>query len=465
MPTLAGPSPSPYRSPAAASPWVRDDRWSALLALLVWLLLLLMIVPDGFDYAALNGSAPASGSAASRLAWLLLLGVAGSLIAWRSALAWLVLRQLDVFLLPFLVLAAASVAWSIAPDFTLRRLIRVLTCIAVALAFTLVGWQRRRFEDLLRPLLTLLMAGSIVFSLLRPDLAVHHDMEAGVDGAWRGLTNHKNTLGMLAAIGLLLWTQALLGGRARRGAVLAGGALCLVCLVMSRSSTSLMTTLLSLPLLALMMRAPAAWRPYLPWIVAACAVLLVLYAVAVLRLVPGLDSLLKPVAALTGKDLSFTGRSRIWELVGDNVRLHPLLGSGYGAYWIGPTPMSPSYIFVPTMYFYPGSGHNGYLDVVNDLGALGLACLLGYLGAYVMQGLQLLRSDREQAALLLALFIQQALGNFSESHWFNSLSVGFGIMVLASLSLARARLELQLRRHFGEPLLLPVRPPATGAAR
>lgn len=430
---------------------MRDDRWSPLVTLLIWLFLLLMVVPDGFDYGLLGSDAPAAGGVASRLAWLALLGIASALIVWRFALCWLLLKHFNAFLLLFAALAVASVAWSIAPDFTLRRCIRLLSVVLVALAFALIGWHRNRFDDLLRPVLTVLLSASIAFVLLRPDLAIHHSTETGVDGAWRGVTNHKNTLGMLASIGMLLWVHARLTGRARLSAAIAGVAICGICLVMSRSSTSMMTTLLSMPLLVLTLRAPASWRPYLPWIIAACAALLVIYALAVLRLVPGLDSLLRPIAAMTGKDLSFTGRSQIWELVGDSVRLHPLLGGGYGAYWIGPTPMSPSYVFVPTMYFYPGSGHNGYLDVVNDLGAAGLVCLLGYLGTYVRHGLQLLRHDRESASLLLSLFVQQALGNFSESHWFSALSVGFAIMVLATATLARARLELRLRQYFGEP--------------
>ena len=101
------------------------------------------------------------------------------------------------------------------------------------------------------------------------------------------------------------------------------------------------------------------------------------------------------------------------------------------------------------MYFYPGSAHNGYLEVVNDLGVVGLACLIGYLITYVRQALGLLTIDRTQATLYLCLFVQQGLTNLSESHWLSVMSVNFVIMTLATTCIARALLDSRLRSYFG----------------
>jgi len=101
--------------------------------------------------------------------------------------------------------------------------------------------------------------------------------------------------------------------------------------------------------------------------------------------------------------------------------------------------------------FYPGSAHNGYLEIVNDLGWTGLVCLIAYIIMYARQSLQLLGIDRNQGALYLALFFQQAITNLSETHWFSVLSVDFVIMTLATMALARGLLEHRLRLVFGEP--------------
>ena len=40
---------------------------------------------------------------------------------------------------------------------------------------------------------------------------------------------------------------------------------------------------------------------------------------------------------------------------------------------------SPSYVFTYVMFFYPTEAHNGYLDIVNDLGWVGMGCLVLFL--------------------------------------------------------------------------------------
>jgi O-antigen ligase len=95
------------------------------------------------------------------------------------------------------------------------------------------------------------------------------------------------------------------------------------------------------------------------------------------------------------------------------------------------------------MYFYPTEAHNGYLDVVNDLGLLGLMCVLAFLFWYMRQALQLMRFDRSQAALYLALLFQEMVMNMSESEWFSRGST-FAVLVLASACLSRGVLEVRM---------------------
>ena len=59
--------------------------------------------------------------------------------------------------------------------------------------------------------------------------------------------------------------------------------------------------------------------------------------------------------------------------------------------------------------FYPTEAHNGYLDVINDLGYVGLVCLLGFLLVFLRQSLALLKIDYKQATLYLALLFGELL--------------------------------------------------------
>jgi O-antigen ligase len=99
------------------------------------------------------------------------------------------------------------------------------------------------------------------------------------------------------------------------------------------------------------------------------------------------------------------------------------------------------------LYFWPSESHNGYLEVVNDLGFVGLICLIAYIAVYVRQSLQLLKFDRVQGSLYLAIFFQQAITNLSESGWFSANGVlPVLIVTLATCALGRGLLDQQHMR-------------------
>jgi len=446
------------RTPSTAQPhgtlWLRDDRHSFLLAGMMWALIVLMIVPDGFDYQSLTTTgAPSAGGAISRALWFALLALAAIIMCWRAGLAWLLAHIVNPFLLLFVALAVASIAWSIDPSLSVRRLVRMCTIVLACAAFVLMGWHARRYQAVVRPILTIMLLGSICFGLAFPSLAIHQETSAELAGAWRGLANHKNSLGALSCIALILWFHAWLTREVKLLPALAGGAIAATCLVLSRSSTSLAAAVFVMALLVMLLRSADGLRPYLPYLVAMLVTTLLVYALAVLNLVPGQGTLMAPIAALTGKDMWSSGRAEIWAVLADHIRYHPFLGTGYGAYWTaGPVAGTESYAFMWRMNsFYPGTAHNGYLDIVNDLGFAGLVLLIAYIVTHVRQSLQLMGVDSHQGALYLALFFQQAIANLSETHWFSVLSVNFVIMTLATMALARGLLEYRLRMVFGEP--------------
>ena len=115
---------------------------------------------------------PTEGSTISRIMWLTLLAFGVAVTLSRSGGALRLLRRINPYLLLFVVLAAASAVWSIDPTVTVRRLVRVTTIVLDAIAFTLVTWRTTRFQSVLRPILTIVLIGSIIFVLAAPKLAI-----------------------------------------------------------------------------------------------------------------------------------------------------------------------------------------------------------------------------------------------------------------------------------------------------
>jgi exopolysaccharide production protein ExoQ len=428
---------------------------------LVWLLAAVICVPIFlivFDFDRFGVPAPVADAAvalaslapnpASRIFKIALMLIGALVILTHVRDARALLRRVNVFFLAFLVLALLSITWSADSGATFARYVSFIATVLVCFAFCLAGWHRKRLQNVLRGIMTLILAGSLIYIVMEPDYALDFD-----GAGYHGLAGQKNIFGEVCGFGTLLWMHAWISGEVRTAKAIVGAALGATCLWLSKSSTSLLATGFAVWLTLMLLRTSPAIRRYTPYLVGSFAALVIAYALAVLQLVPGLATLLLgPITAITGKDMTFTNRAMIWDIVKEHAQFHPILGTGYGAYWTGAVPSSPSYVFLSRMYFWPSQAHNGYLDVVNDLGFVGLICLLGYLAVYVRQSLQLFKTDRPQGALYLALFFQQAVTNLSESSWFSPMGVlPVFIMTLSTFTLARALVDQQRLRAAQVP--------------
>lgn len=422
-----------------------------LAASLVWVLIIYLALPIQYLRGETSLATDEGMGAANPLSRSIKIGLllcSTIIVLWRAPVAWLEFRFINRFFLAFLVLVPFSALWSIDSGATIARYLTILSIVQVCLAFTLTGWHRTRFQDVLRPCLTAFLIASILWGIFYPQYAIEIG-EGTLKNSWRGLTIQKNQFGMLSSFCVVLWLHAWLNKEKAWWIALPFLGLSFAGVMLSRSSTSLFATSLCTLFVLLVMVAPPSMRRYMPYIVSAFAGLVIIYALAVLNIIPGTSLLLDPIAELTGKDMTFSNRSAIWDIIKEHIQLAPILGSGYGAYWTGPVPTSPSYVFLARLYFYPSESHNGYLEIVNDLGFVGLICLIGFLVSWVRQSLQLMKFDRGQALLFLALFFQQAVSNLSESTWL-AVNSGFAlaIAILATFALGRALLEGRLRRQF-----------------
>jgi exopolysaccharide production protein ExoQ len=439
----------------SAGPTVRKAGASGVLILLTVLFWFIFYqnLPDNWGLNAVAGQAlgntpavPAAYSAnvLDRIIKVSMISISLCVIATHWSMARLLAKSLNPGLTAFLALTLASAAWSIDSAATTLRFVTLASVVLVCFAIPLVTWDPRRLQRLVVPPVIFILLASLVVGSLYPDRIIEIGLDASQYNAWHGITFSKNFFGLMSSIGVVLCANRWLGREGSMVWSLAGALMAFVCLILSRSNTSLLATLVSVGFMVLVMRVPIIRNRFSTHVVIAIGATLLLYELIIQDVVPGVDLLLAPIARLFGKDTSFSARTMIWSIIKEHISSAPYLGTGYGAYWTGPTPESPSYIFVHLMYFYPTEAHNGYLEVVNDVGLVGLVVLLAFLFLYMRQGLRLLRVDRNQAALYLAFLYQQMVINMSESEWF-SRSSSFAVVFLAVTCMARALLEQRLR--------------------
>jgi exopolysaccharide production protein ExoQ len=415
-----------------------------LLSILFWLIFY-QNLPGTLDGMASGGGASGANDL-DRAFKISMIAVSAYVIATRWLLARSLMKNINVGAAAFLVLAPLSAVWSIDPAATLLRFISLASIVLVCFAIPLAGWHRHRFQQLVIPPLMFILVASLAVGIAVPDRIAEIGNDISQRGAWHGITHSKNEFGMMASFGVIICLNRWLAGERRTYWAIAGTAVASACLILSRSNTSLIATIVGVLSMVLVMRVPVIRQRYSIHVIVAIAATILLYELVIQDVIPGVDTLLAPITSLTGKDTTFSARTVIWKVVKEHIQAAPYLGTGYGAYWVGPLPASPSYVFVSLMYFYPTEAHNGYLDVVNDLGTLGLICLLAYLFWFMRQALQLMRIDRSQGALYLALLFQEMVIDMSESDWFSRSST-FAILALGTTCLSRGLLEARLHEQ------------------
>jgi exopolysaccharide production protein ExoQ len=281
----------------------------------------------------------------------------------------------NIVLVVLILFAVVSFTWADVPALVLQRSIAVLGTTLFGLAIAV----RLSTEEQLR-LVSWVLRVTAVLSLLCVIVAPRYGISPYPHlGDWRGIFNHKNALGGYMALSVLVeWhVRARSSGEKffRFVAFLLSGTL----LVLSNSITSLVTAAGSL--LFIEMYKAARQRLRIPAFAIVSAILFGISSVAALLVA---DS--ETITSVLGRSSNLTGRTEIWRWVMVSVMERPILGYGYAGFWGGASAESLALdrrLGTPIMY-----AHNGYLDILLTLGAIGLLLSLIFLGSGIKRAFQ-----------------------------------------------------------------------------
>jgi len=151
----------------------------------------------------------------------------------------------------------------------------------------------------------------------------------------------------------------------------------------------------------------------------------------------------------TGKDATLTGRTELWTDILSIAAKNPLLGVGYGNFWIG----DREYDLWIKHIWTPLQGHNGYIDVYVELGVIGIFLLIAVLVATFQNIGKSLLEDFDYGSLRLALFIMILVHNMAESSLLRSNHNLWFVFLMIAISIpATAREEAPAPLESGESI-------------
>ncbi|MBC6429493.1 O-antigen ligase family protein [Nostoc sp. HG1] len=211
---------------------------------------------------------------------------------------------------------------------------------------------------------------SMIFSAFIPGY-IHKSPE--LLDMWSGIYGHKNELGYMMSWSAGVFLHLVLSSSRYRWLMwaLCGLSICLI--ILSRSTTSLAILLTMILLLPFYQSFKKTNYKLQVIMITSALMLLIIFSML-------LSNNAETVVGTSGKDLTLSGRSDLWELVMSKVLERPWLGYGYSGFWTSNAASN-----LRATYDWASNAHNGFLELLLELGLLGfLTFTAGFIRFFVM---------------------------------------------------------------------------------
>lgn len=326
------------------------------------------------------------------------------LLRWRTLLHCLIRLK---WVAALVLLSGVSALWSQAPGLTIRRALALAATSALGL-YIGSRYDRSQQMKLLASALTLVLGLTVLFVAFLPDYGIANQLPHF--GNWKGIYHQKNMLGRIMVLATIAFAVIPPTGvwKVLKSPMVVASA---VVLFFSGSATGFVV------LAALVLFAPAIQLLRLRglnavplWIAAA----LLAAGCAAVTFAQVTFAHLSALASLLDRDSTLTGRTALWTVLMAAISQCRWLGYGFGGFWLGMQGESASVLLAVRWDVL--FAHNGFLDLILQLGFVGMAVFgIGYLINF-RRAVFCLREDPHRGStwpMLYLLFV--ILFNFTES--------------------------------------------------
>lgn len=325
-------------------------------------------------------------------------------IDWRT----IFIRNHVIWL--YLFFAAISLFWSDYPYVSLKRLVKAVGVVIMALViltdtlpYIALGIIVKRISFILLPL-------SLLFIKYYPQFGRSYHFITGKP-FYTGVGGTKNNLGVLCLMAGFFFSWSLIfGGRddsdsCRRQhytTYLIMIPMIIWLLYLANSATSLSSLLFALCLLVFA-RYPVFVREPRKIIVYGATILVLL---GIIEYTFGFKETL---IVMLGREPDLTNRIPMWEHLLSLV-VNPLVGSGYESFWLG-----ERLIIIQQRWGKLIQAHNGYLEMYLNMGIIGVLFIISWIVSGLMSVTRHLNIDYPVSILRLCLIAVVALYNYTEA--------------------------------------------------
>ena len=362
---------------------------------------------------------------------LTVLIIAGIFILLRRKLDWQSFQKNNKWLLFIYLFALVSIMWSDFPLISARRYIRFSGTLLMALVLLSEREPLDALEGVLRRTAFVLIPFSLLLIKYFPKLGVMYGRWSG-ELMWVGVADQKNSAGILFFVSAFyLFWRLLREWRTRglrqltRQSYADAFVLLLALYLLKGSPKAFSFTSVSVFILGVSTLSWLLWMQRRPKLVG----LSILMAVVVILFLYGLGA---PFGARTigsgilqmlGRDPTFTDRDQIWAELIPTAMQRPILGHGYGGFWI---------LAIESQVT---EAHNGYLDVMLVLGVAGVFLVFGFVVSMCRAAHTALHRDFWWGGLGFCFLIMVVLHNTSEASFLRTSDLLWSLLVFIQVLL------------------------------
>jgi exopolysaccharide production protein ExoQ len=382
-----------------------------------------------------GGGGIESGSILDRY-FLTLLLVIGLGILQSRRINWQQAIKNNFWLFALLLFMLLSILWSDFQFVSFKRWVRTAGTAIMALVVLSEEEPYEAIRALLRRTLYLVIPFSMLLVKYYPRLGVTFGRWSG-QPLYAGVATNKNTLGELCMLYVFVFVWVWVSRRDDKEAPqpLKGQNACeLIMMVMifflmkgpsgygaqgvTYSATCIAVLVIGLGLFFLMRRFRTRLTQLGGWV----ALILVVSGLATVALYLMDTSPMAVAARLLGRDPTLTGRSDlIWDVLLPVAWHNPVLGLGYGAFWIKQ---------VPGLTLDINEAHNGYLDVLLELGVVGLILMALVVWTYFRKARNELQEHFHWAAFRMSYLVLFLVHNWTETTMLRSREILWNLFVV-----------------------------------
>ena len=272
----------------------------------------------------------------------------------------------EKFLTIFFIWGLMTIMWSSYSFVSFKRYFQVITTIVVCISALVHYKSSNDLIKIFKYLLGIYVVLSLISVFTIPGAKETY-------GPWRGLAKSKNLLGQIALFSILIWFASL---RDRAFFLKFFNffmlLLSIILLIGSHSFTDELTLfILFFSWIGLFL------DKYLNVIMSKKILftLIVFWGIGFIITILFVDpKWIGDFFSVSGRNLTFTGRTEIWSDILKIADKHLLFGCGFQGFWVIGSPITDQlykkYIWIPLQ------AHNGYIDILNETGIIGLVLFI-----------------------------------------------------------------------------------------